>query len=72
MNIWEKRRKYTLDMINAMIEYGKSINSDTDSEEYKEALFYFASDLSDDFKKCWEKDNGSLEEDKDGGWYECI
>lgn len=72
MNKWSKRRKFTFDMISAMIKYAESINPDKESEEYKEALFYWATDLSDDYKKYWELEHGSLEEETDGGIYECI
>lgn len=72
MNKWEKRRKFSLDSINAMVTYAKSINSDTESDEYKDALFYWATDLSNSYQKEWELENGSLEEETDGGLYELI
>lgn len=62
MNKWEKRQKYTLDMIDAMIKYAKLINPDTDSKEYQDALFDFATNKSKDYKLNWEKENGVLDD----------
>lgn len=72
MNKYELHRKYTLDMIDAMIKYAKNINPNTDSDEYKNALFDFATELIDDYKTNWEADNGKLEEITNGGLYDCI
>ena len=55
MNYWERRRKYALDAISAMVSYANSINPDKESQEYKEALLYWADNLSDKYKEDWEK-----------------
>lgn len=70
MNKWEKRRKFRFDIIKAMIDYAKAIDPNENSEDYKDALFYWATELSDDYKIKWELENGSLEEETDGGLYE--
>ena len=36
MNYWERRRKYALDAISAMVSYANSVNPDKESQEYKE------------------------------------
>lgn len=71
MNKWEKQRKYTLDMIDAMIKYAQGISSDPNSKAYEYALMYFATEMSDDYKKNWEKINGQLDIDREAKYYEC-
>lgn len=60
MNLWEKKHKYTMDSVSAMIAYAESINPDHDSSEFAEALYYWAKNLSDDYERQWQKDNADL------------
>ncbi|MBO7691334.1 MAG: hypothetical protein J6T10_01710 [Methanobrevibacter sp.] len=62
MNKWELKRKFTLDYIKAMIEYAEKANSDKESEEYKEALWYWVQNEYEDYKAEWEQVNGKVED----------
>lgn len=62
MNKWELKRKFTLDYIKAMIEYAEKVNSNKESEEYKEALFYWVQNEYEHYKTEWEQENGKLED----------
>ncbi len=65
MNQWELKRKFDLDFIKAMIEYGESKNKDHESEEYKKAMWDWVHFEYDSFKKSWEDKNGKLEDKYD-------
>ena len=62
MNKWELKLKFTLDYIKAMIEYAEKVNSNKESEEYKEALFYWVQNEYENYKTEWEQENGKLED----------
>jgi hypothetical protein len=62
MNKWELKRKFTLDYIKAMIEYAEKANPDKESEEYKEALWYWVQNEYEDYKAEWEQVNGKVED----------
>ena len=62
MNKWELKRKFTLDYIKAMIEFAEKTNSDHESEEYKDALWYWVQNEYEDYKADWEQMNGKVED----------
>lgn len=62
MNKWELKRKFTLDYIKAMIEYAEKAYPDKESEEYKEALWYWVQNEYEDYKAEWEQVNGKVED----------
>ena len=62
MNKWELKRKFTLDYIKAMIDYAEKVNPDKESEEYKEALWYWVQNEYEDYKAEWEQVNGKVED----------
>lgn len=63
MNIWERRKKYCYDFVDAMLKYAESITLDKESEEYANALSAFVTNKESEFKEDWETENGSLKGD---------
>lgn len=57
MTTWQVDRLYEFDMITAMINYAKSVTTDTDSIEYANALIQWVNERSDDFKAQWYMEN---------------
>lgn len=57
MNKWDEQSLYISDMINAMMKYALSVNQDKDSNEFKNALFEWATYSANDFKKQWKLNN---------------
>lgn len=53
MDIFELKKQRQLDEVKAMVDYALSVNSDTDSDEYKTALWYWVHNLLDDYRKAW-------------------
>lgn len=66
MNVWERRHKYRFDMVKEMVNYALNVSSDTESNEYKDALLYWASEISEKYKADWIKKNGDLNEKTEG------
>lgn len=61
MNKYERKQQFQLDMIAEMLKYALTVNSNTETKEYQDALFNWSEKFFDDFKTNWENQNGKLE-----------